>query len=199
VYVDFMPEDEAQRVRAGAYGANHALDTLALRPSRTLGVTGAAGAGGGYAVELGVGDGLRVIAAAAPKDEARAKRFGASIVVPRGDATIRGPYDAAPGGAAGLIDAAGLDAVLPAIRDGSKLAMVRGDPARPSEGSRWGWSGRPRTSRTRRWIGRNGSSRRSGSPCAWWRPSHPIARPTPTAATVAAPAEPGTGPRACIL
>ena len=64
-----------------------ALDKLALKPGQTLGVTGAAGAVGGYAVELGVSDGLRVIAVAAPEDEALGKRFGASIVVPRGDRT----------------------------------------------------------------------------------------------------------------
>ena len=110
-----------------------ALDRLALRPGQTLGVTGAAGAVGGYAVELGVSDGLRVIAVAAPEDEALVKRFGASIVVPRGDGAIRGLYDAAPGGVDGLIDAAVLDAAaLPAIRDGGKLATVRGF-AGPSE------------------------------------------------------------------
>jgi NADPH:quinone reductase-like Zn-dependent oxidoreductase len=104
-----------------------ALDKLALRPGQTLGVTGAAGAVGGYAVELGVSDGLRVIAVAAPKDEALVKRFGASIVVPRSDGALRGLYDAAPGGVDGLIDAAVLDAAaLPAIRDGGKLATVRG-------------------------------------------------------------------------
>ena len=110
-----------------------ALDRLALQPGQTLGVTGAAGAVGGYAVELGVSDGLRVIAVAAPKDEALVKGFGAAIVVPRGDGAIRGLHDAAPGGVDGLIDAAVLDAaVLPAIRDGGKLATVRGF-AGPSE------------------------------------------------------------------
>ena len=39
-----------------------ALDRLGLKPGQTLAVTGAAGAVGGYAVELGVSDGLRVIA-----------------------------------------------------------------------------------------------------------------------------------------
>ena len=110
-----------------------ALDRLGLRPGQTLGITGAAGAVGGYAVVLGVADGLRVIAVAAPRDEALVKRFGAATVVPRGDAAIRGLYDAAPGGVDGLIDAAVLDAaVLPAIRDGGKLATVRGF-AGPSE------------------------------------------------------------------
>jgi len=110
-----------------------ALDKLALRPGQTLGVTGAAGAVGGYAVELGVNDGLRVIAVAATNDEALVKRFGASIVVPRGDGAIRGLHDAAPDGVDGLIDAAVLDAAaLPAICDGGKLATVRGY-AGPSE------------------------------------------------------------------
>src|SRR5437870_5390407 len=75
-----------------------ALDRLALKPGQTLGVTGAAGAVGGYAVELGVSDGLRVIAVAAPQDEALVKRLGAQTVVPRGDAAVRGLHDAAPGG-----------------------------------------------------------------------------------------------------
>src|SRR5262250_940978 len=110
-----------------------ALDQLALQPGQTLGVTGAAGAVGGYAVELGVADGLRVIAVARPQDAALVKRFGAQTVVPRGEAAIRGLQDAAPGGVDGLIDAAVLDAaVLPAIREGGKLATVRGF-AGPSE------------------------------------------------------------------
>jgi NADPH:quinone reductase-like Zn-dependent oxidoreductase len=55
------------------------------------------------------------------------------VFVPAGDAAIRAVHDAAPGGVDGLIDAAVLDAaVLPAIRDGGKLATVRGF-AGPSE------------------------------------------------------------------
>jgi len=104
-----------------------ALDLLALRPGQTLGVTGAAGAVGGYAVQLGASEGLRVIAVVAPSDEALVRRFGADTLVPRGDGAIRGLHAAAPGGVDGLIDAAVLDAaVLPAIRDGGQLATVRG-------------------------------------------------------------------------
>jgi NADPH:quinone reductase-like Zn-dependent oxidoreductase len=110
-----------------------ALDRLALKAGQTLGVTGAAGAVGGYAVELGVADGLRVIAVAGLADAALVKRLGAQTVVPRGEAAVRSLHDAAPGGVDGLIDAAVLDAaVLPAIRDGGKLATVRGF-AGPSE------------------------------------------------------------------
>src|SRR5262249_41880195 len=125
--------EEAATLPMNGLTVRLALDKLALKPGQTLGVTGAAGAVGGYAVELGVADGLRVIAVAAPKDEALVKRFGASIVVPRGDEAIRGLHDATPGGVDGLIDAAVLDAAaLPAIRDGGKLATVRGF-AGPSE------------------------------------------------------------------
>src|SRR5262249_58993961 len=104
-----------------------ALDRLALRPGQTLGVTGAAGAVGGYAVELGVADGLRVIAVAGSADAALVKSFGAQTVVSRGEAAIRALHDAAPGGVDRLIHAAVLDAAgLPAIREGGKLATVRG-------------------------------------------------------------------------
>src|SRR4029450_2291789 len=110
-----------------------ALDRLALKPGQTLGVTGAAGAVGGYAVELGVSEGLRVIAVARSQDQTLVTRLRAKPFVPSGDAAIRGMYDAAPGGVDGLIDAAVLDAAaLPAIRDGGKLATVRGF-AGPSE------------------------------------------------------------------
>ena len=112
-----------------------ALDKLALKPGQTLGVTGAAGAVGGYAVELGVADGLRVIAVAGSQDEALVKRLGAEKVIPRGDGAIQALREATGGGVDGLIDAAVLDgAVLPAIRDGGKLATVRGF-AGPSERS----------------------------------------------------------------
>src|SRR3989441_8341285 len=104
-----------------------ALDRLALKAGQTLGVTGAAGAVGGYAVELGVSDGLRVIAVARPQDEALGKRLGAETFGPSGDAAIRGLHDAAPGGGDGLIDAAVLDAaVLPAIQASGKLAYRAG-------------------------------------------------------------------------
>ena len=110
-----------------------ALDQLALKPGQTLGVTGAAGAVGAYAVELGVTEGLRVIAMARPQDEALVKQLGAATFIPGGDMAILRMYEAAAGGVDGLIDAAVLDAAaLPAIRDNGKLATVRGF-AGPSE------------------------------------------------------------------
>ncbi|HLF77313.1 MAG TPA: NADP-dependent oxidoreductase [Dehalococcoidia bacterium] len=104
-----------------------ALDLLALKPGETLAVTGAAGAVGGYAVELGVAAGLRVIAVASPKDEALLKKMGAEAVVPRGDDAAQGIRKIVPNGVDGLVDAAVIgEPILPAIRDGGGMAVVRG-------------------------------------------------------------------------
>src|SRR3990172_2399475 len=104
-----------------------ALDLLALKAGATLAVTGAAGAVGGYAVQLGVADGLHVIAVAAPKDEALLKKLGAETVVPRGDDAALHIRRIVPAGVDGLIDAAVIGApILPAVRDGGGLAAVRG-------------------------------------------------------------------------
>jgi len=104
-----------------------ALDLLALKAGATLAVTGAAGAVGGYAVQLGVADGLHVIAVAAPKDEALLKKLGAETVVPRGDDAAQRIRSIVPGGVDGLVDAAVIGApILPAVRDGGGLAAVRG-------------------------------------------------------------------------
>src|SRR4029079_10948611 len=79
-----------------------ALDMLALRAGDTLAVTGAAGAVGGYAVEMGVADGLRVIAIASPGDEALLKKMGADAIVPRGDGAVAGVRAVGPDGVGGL-------------------------------------------------------------------------------------------------
>jgi NADPH2:quinone reductase len=114
-----------------------ALDVLNLQPGQTLAVTGAAGAVGGYAIQLGKAEGLRVIADAAPADEQLVRDLGADIVLPRGDDFPERVAAAVPGGADGLIDAALLDElVLPAVRDGGGIATVRGyrGPAEPVRG-----------------------------------------------------------------
>ncbi|QJY51048.1 NADP-dependent oxidoreductase [Pseudonocardia broussonetiae] len=106
-----------------------ALAHLALPPGAVLGVTGAAGAVGGYAIELGRAAGLTVVADASAADEELVTSLGADVVVrssrdPREEvAAFRA---AVPGGVDGLIDAAVLDAgALGIVRDGGALATVR--------------------------------------------------------------------------
>jgi NADPH:quinone reductase-like Zn-dependent oxidoreductase len=104
-----------------------ALDLLALKPGQTLAVSGAAGAVGAYAVELGVAEGLRVIAIASPGDEAMLKKMGAEHFVPRGDDAPHAIRKLVSEGVDGAVDAALLGtAFFSAIKDGGGMAVVRG-------------------------------------------------------------------------
>jgi NADPH:quinone reductase-like Zn-dependent oxidoreductase len=107
--------------------ARLALDHLALPPGSVLAVTGAAGAFGGYVVQLARADGLTVVADAAEADEQLVRDLGAHVVVRRGDdvaARIRAEF---PDGVDGLADGSVQDAaLLPAVRDGGRVATVRG-------------------------------------------------------------------------
>jgi NADPH2:quinone reductase len=119
--------EEAATLPMNGLTVRLALDQLALKPGETLVVTGAAGAVGGYAVELGVADGLRVIAVAAASDEPLLKKLGAEVVIPRGEDAVERIRQLRPEGVDGLIDAALIGpSVLSAIRDGGGLAVVRG-------------------------------------------------------------------------
>jgi NADPH2:quinone reductase len=134
-----VPAESVARVPAGATDAEAAtlpmngltarlaLVLLGLEPGRILAVTGAAGAVGGYAVQLGKADGLRVIADASEADEELVKELGADVVVRRGPEFSERVRQAVPGGVDGLVDAALLnELVIPAVRDGGRIATVRG-------------------------------------------------------------------------
>jgi NADPH:quinone reductase len=111
--------------------AAQALAGLGLRAGRTLLVTGAAGAVGGYAVELAVAAGLRVVAVAAERDRELVLGFGAELFVPR-DAELGAAVRAlVPGGVDGVLDAATIGVrALDALRGGGSFASVTG-PATP--------------------------------------------------------------------
>ncbi len=103
-----------------------ALDQLALRPGQTLGVTGAAGAVGGYAIQLGRAAGLRVVADASPADEKLVSELGAHAVVPRGPGVAARMRQVLPDGVDALLDAAVMGPpVLDAVRDGGQVIAVR--------------------------------------------------------------------------
>jgi NADPH:quinone reductase-like Zn-dependent oxidoreductase len=107
--------------------ARLSLDQLALGAGRTVAVTGAAGAYGGYVIQLAKQDGLTVIADASDADRSLVASLGADVVVPRGDGVAHKIREVVVDGVDGLADGAVLDGkVLPAIRDGGHLAVVRG-------------------------------------------------------------------------
>lgn len=140
-YVDelVLPEAQVVPVPAGvelvpastllmnALTARLALDELAVPAGGTVAVTGAAGCFGGYVVQLAKADGLRVVADAKDSDIDLVRALGADEVVVRGDGVVEAIRAVAPGGVDGLADGAVLDAgVLGAIRDGGRLATIRG-------------------------------------------------------------------------
>jgi len=121
-----LSDAEAATVPMNGLTARLALDRLGLRPGQLLGVTGGAGAVGGYVLQLARLAGLRTIADAAPQDRDLVAGLGAGTVVPRG-ADVAAAFRAeAPEGVDGLVDAAVLDgAVLAAIRDAGALVTLR--------------------------------------------------------------------------
>ncbi len=125
----------ASTLLLNAVAARLALDALRLTPGQTVAVTGAAGALGGYAIQLAKAARLEVIADAAATDERLVTSLGADRLVPRGPDVALHVRALRQDGVDGLIDGAAQDGqVLRAIADGGALATVRGW-AGPSERS----------------------------------------------------------------
>lgn len=118
---------EASTLPMNGLTARLALDVLALQPGQALAVTGAAGAFGGYVVQLAKADGLTVIADASAADEDLVRSLGADLVVARGDGFAERVREHFPDGVDGGADGALLHAGLaPAVRDGGTIVTVRG-------------------------------------------------------------------------
>ncbi|MEU6603025.1 quinone oxidoreductase family protein [Streptomyces flaveolus] len=108
--------------------ARRALDVLGLAPGDWIAVTGAAGAMGGYVVQLAKADGLRVVADAAPADEELVRSLGADRIIGRGPGVAARILEVVPGGVEAIVDAAVMGPeVLPAIRPGGQLALARSE------------------------------------------------------------------------
>ncbi|MGP4014435.1 NADP-dependent oxidoreductase [Saccharopolyspora sp. 5N708] len=145
-----LPAESVARVPAGVddvaastlpmngLTARRALDLLGLAAGQVLAVTGAAGALGGYAIQLAKADGLRVIADAAERDRELVRGLGADVVVDRGDDVAARIREVEPAGVDGVVDAAVLnELVVPAVRDGGGVATVRGFNGAAERGVRY--------------------------------------------------------------
>ena len=118
---------EAATLPMNGLTARLSLDLLGLSPGQVLAVTGAAGAYGGYVIQLAKSEGLTVIADASEKDEKLVASLGADIVVRRGDDVASRIREHFPQGVDGLADGAVLnERVIPAVRDGGAFTSVRG-------------------------------------------------------------------------
>jgi NADPH2:quinone reductase len=115
--------------------ARLSLDQLNLPAGATLAVTGAAGAYGGYVVQLAKADGLRVIADASEKDEDLVRSLGADVVVRRGPDVAFRIREHAPNGVDALADGSVQnEEIVAAVKDGGAIATVRGWQADPGRG-----------------------------------------------------------------
>lgn len=126
---------EASTLPMNGLTARLALDRLGLAPGETLAVTGAAGAVGGYCVQLAKAEGLKVIADGSRADCDLVRDLGADTVLERGDDVAARIRKHVPHGVAGLVDGAVLDQkALPAVRDGGGMVTLRGWPGEEARG-----------------------------------------------------------------
>ena len=121
-----LDDATAATLPLNALTARQALDMIGAPPGATLLVTGASGAVGGFATQLAVRAGLRVLAQASDDDEPWVASLGATEVVPRAtDLATIGPVDA-------VLDAVPLGPGATAVlRDGGIAVFTR--PPRPEE------------------------------------------------------------------
>lgn len=115
-----------------------ALDRLGLQAGQWLLVTGAAGALGGFALELAAIRGLRTLAVSSRQDETLVRQLGASEFIARTDGLGTAVRRVLPRGVDGALDAAlvGMPA-LDAVRDGgSFVAVSAGAAPNPLRGTR---------------------------------------------------------------
>ena len=123
----FSNHVEACTLPMNALTARLSLDLLNLKAGQTLAVTGAAGAYGGYIVQLAKAEGLQVIADASDKDRELVLSLGADIVLPRGNHIARSIRERFPSGVDGLADGAVQnELVVDAVKDGGAFTAVRG-------------------------------------------------------------------------
>jgi NADPH:quinone reductase-like Zn-dependent oxidoreductase len=129
---------EAATLPMNGLTARQSLDLLRLSPGQTIAVTGAAGAYGGYVVQLAKTEGLTVIADASEADHTLVASLGADIVVRRGPDVASRFRQHFPDGVDGLADGAVLnELVIPAVRDGGAFTSVRGFQGIPQRGIRF--------------------------------------------------------------
>jgi NADPH:quinone reductase-like Zn-dependent oxidoreductase len=114
-----------------ALTAAQALDLIDPADGSSLLVTGAAGAVGGYAVQLAAARGLTVVGTASAADEHTVRELGAKEFVQRGDGLVGAVRSVVPGGVDAVLDAAPIGgSALGAVRDGGAFVTVL-DATRP--------------------------------------------------------------------
>lgn len=119
--MDFV---HASTLPMNALTAYLVLEKLALPEGSTLAVTGAAGAFGGYVVQLAKAQGLRVLADVSEADEELARELGVDDVVRRGEGVAERYRALVPDGVDAVADGALLNAgINGAVKDGGQIVV----------------------------------------------------------------------------
>jgi NADPH:quinone reductase len=123
---DGLPSHQLTTVGLNGLTAWRGLADLRLAGGETLVITGAAGAVGGFAVELATARGCTVIGVVRAEQEQAARSLGATAVVSSGGSDLGAAVrEIVPGGADALLDTASIAApALAAVRDGGKYVTV---------------------------------------------------------------------------
>lgn len=117
---------EAATIPMNGLTAKMCMERLDLPAGATLFVTGAAGAVGGYVVQLAREAGLRVVADGQPCDVSMLQSLGAAAVVPRGEGFEAAVRALVPHGVDGLVDCAVLGGAAAAlVRAGGMMVSLR--------------------------------------------------------------------------
>lgn len=123
---DILPAEQLTTVGLNGLTAWRAVDELDPQVGETIVVGGAGGSVGGYALQLIIARGARVIAAVSAKDGDKVRSLGASDVAAREDGPV-GPSVRAliAAGADGFLDTASIGApALDAVRDGGRYVTT---------------------------------------------------------------------------
>jgi NADPH2:quinone reductase len=129
---------EAAVLGLSALTAAQALDKLTLAPGQTLLVTGAAGAVGGFALELAASAGYRTVAVARAGDESLVSELGAEWFAEPTSQLGAAVRRLVPGGVDGALDAAaiGMPALDGVRNGGAYVSLVAGAAPLPLRGTR---------------------------------------------------------------
>jgi NADPH2:quinone reductase len=126
---------EASTIGLNGLTALQALDAAETIFGETLLVTGAAGAVGGYAMQLAKHRGLTVVASAGEHDEQLVRSLGADEFIPRSAELATRLRELIPGGVDVALDAAGVGVeALDAVRNRGRLVHVTAGPLEPLRG-----------------------------------------------------------------
>ena len=175
---------EAATLPMNGLTARLTLDLLKLSPGQVIAVTGAAGAYGGYVIQLAKAEGLTVIADASEKDEKlRSDRLTDVVVPRRGDDVASWISGALPSKSRWARGRSGTPVrlVIPVVCDGEALyrrPRLSGHPAAEYPLLDNAWNVPMRRSGEAP-IGCANRSRRAKSRLAWQRSTRRNTRPTP--------------------